>query len=61
MLLNAFGWWKVSQISYISSLIAFGLGAIAAAAGSFGLAWSGFDRKETAAVQDGTHEAIKVA
>jgi hypothetical protein len=26
MLLNAFGWWKVSQIMYIASLIAFGLG-----------------------------------
>jgi hypothetical protein len=47
MLLNAFGWWKVSQITYILSLAAFGLGAIAAAAGSFGLAWSGFRREET--------------
>jgi hypothetical protein len=61
MLLNAFGWWKVSQITYIFSLIAFGLGSIALVAGSFGLAWSGFDRRETAVVHDGTHEAIKVA
>ncbi len=61
MLLNAFGWWKVSQISYIISLITFGLGAIALLAGSFGLAWSGFERKETTVVQDGSHEAIKVA
>ena len=28
MLLNAYGWWKVSQIMYIASLIAFGLGAL---------------------------------
>ena len=26
MLLNAYGWWKVSQITYIASLAAFGLG-----------------------------------
>ncbi len=41
MLLNAFGWWKVSQIAYIGSLVAFGLGAIAFLAGVFGFAWSG--------------------
>ena len=29
MLLNAYGWWKVSQIMYIGSLIAFGLGGLA--------------------------------
>ena len=29
MLLNAFGWWKVSQIAYIASLVAFGLGTVA--------------------------------
>jgi hypothetical protein len=28
MLLNAYGWWKVSQITYIVSLISFGLGAL---------------------------------
>ncbi len=28
MLLNAYGWWKVSQITYIASLIAFGLGGL---------------------------------
>jgi hypothetical protein len=42
MLLNAFSWWKVSQIAYIASLISFGLGAIAFAAGLFSLIWSGF-------------------
>jgi len=29
MLLNTYGWWKVSQIAYIASLVAFGLGAAA--------------------------------
>jgi hypothetical protein len=38
MLLNAFGWWKVSQIAYIASLAMFGLGAIALAAGALGFA-----------------------
>src|SRR5580700_11093293 len=28
MLLNAYGWWKVSQITYIISLAAFGLGTV---------------------------------
>jgi hypothetical protein len=30
MLLNAYGWWKVSQITYIIALAAFGLGTVAA-------------------------------
>jgi hypothetical protein len=29
MLLNAYGWWKVSQITYIIALAAFGFGAVA--------------------------------
>lgn len=35
MLLNAFGWWKVSQITYIASLVSFGLGAVAAFVAGF--------------------------
>jgi len=31
MLLNAYGWWKVSQITYILALVMFGLGTLAAA------------------------------
>ena len=38
MLLNAYGWWKVSQILYIASLIAFGLGGLALAGSVAGLA-----------------------
>jgi hypothetical protein len=37
ILLNAFGWWKVSQITFIASLIAFGLGGLALLASLFGL------------------------
>jgi len=35
MLLNAYGWWKVSQITYIISLAMFGLGTLAAIGAAF--------------------------
>jgi len=35
MLLNAYGWWKVSQITYIIALASFGLAALAAAGSAF--------------------------
>jgi len=38
MLLNAYGWWKVSQITYIISLAMFGLGTVSFLAGIFGFA-----------------------
>jgi len=38
ILLNAFGWWKVSQITFISSLVLFGLGALSVGAGIYGFA-----------------------
>jgi hypothetical protein len=38
ILLNAFGWWKVSQITYTASLITFGLGGLTLLASLFGLA-----------------------
>ena len=37
MLLNAYGWWKVSQILYIASLISFALGGLALLVSLFGL------------------------
>jgi hypothetical protein len=37
ILLNAFGWWKVSQITYIAALVLFGLGGLTALASLFGL------------------------
>ncbi|HXL92428.1 MAG TPA: hypothetical protein VN969_26120 [Streptosporangiaceae bacterium] len=40
MLLNAYGWWKVSQITYICSLAALSLGGLTLLGGAFGLATS---------------------
>ena len=45
MLLSAYGWWKVSQITYIISLAAFGLGALSFLGGLFGFASLRRDRK----------------
>ena len=45
MLLNAYGWWKVSQITYIISLAAFALGTLSFLAGLFGFASLRHDRK----------------
>jgi hypothetical protein len=50
MLLNAYGWWKVSQILYIAALVAFGLGGLALIGSVFALALG--RRPEI------THEAI---
>ena len=50
ILLNAYGWWKVSQITYIAALICFGLGGLTLLASVFGLT---LGRKEAI-----THEAI---
>ena len=50
MLLNAYGWWKVSQIMYIAALVAFGLGGLTAIGSVFVLALG--RRPEI------THEAI---
>jgi hypothetical protein len=49
MLLNAYGWWKVSQIVYIISLVAFGLGTVSFLTGLFGFASLRHDRKLAAA------------
>ena len=38
MLLNAYGWWKVSQITYIAALVAFGLGGLTLIGSMFALA-----------------------
>jgi hypothetical protein len=48
MLLNAYGWWKVSQITYIIALAAFGLGTVSFLAGLFGFARIGRDKKAAA-------------
>jgi hypothetical protein len=37
MLLNAYGWWKASQIMYIAALTAYGLAALALAGSAIAL------------------------
>jgi hypothetical protein len=49
MLLNAYGWWKVSQITYVISLVLFGLGTVSFLGGLFGFASFRHDRKLAAA------------
>ena len=57
MLLNAYGWWKVSQITYIISLAAFGLGTVAGL-GSIFLFVTGRRNKDEAPMPPTGHEAI---
>src|ERR1700748_3575725 len=65
MLLNAYGWWKVSQITYIIALAAFGLGTVSFLAALFGFASLRRDRKPATAqvgpaieqINDAGHEA----
>ena len=40
MLLNAFGWWKVSQITFIAAIVAFAAGGLGLLASLFGLTLS---------------------
>jgi hypothetical protein len=54
MLLNAYGWWKVSQIAYIAALAAFGLGAVAA----FGSAFLFLAGRKNAPMPPAGHETI---
>jgi len=53
MLLNAYGWWKVSQITYIAAIAAFALGGLALIGSLFALTLG--RRPEI------THEAIPAA
>jgi hypothetical protein len=57
MLLNAYGWWKVSQITYIISLAAFGLGTVAGL-GSIFLFVAGRRNKGDAPMPPTGHETI---
>src|ERR1700756_709650 len=57
MLLNAYGWWKVSQITYIISLVAFGLGAVAGLSSIF-LFTTGRRNKGDAPMPPAGHETV---
>jgi hypothetical protein len=54
MLLNAYGWWKVSQIPYIASIAVFALAGLTLAGSVFGLASS----RKTRPAAVITHESI---
>jgi len=61
MLLNAYGWWKVSQIVYIVSLVLFGLGAVAGLGSVYLLAFGRRPRRPAQVTQPGGHETITPA
>jgi hypothetical protein len=62
MLLNAYGWWKVSQITYIISLTAFALGGLTALASALGFATAGRrNRPQAAAAADTTKTPVPAA
>jgi hypothetical protein len=56
MLLNAYGWWKVSQITYIAALALFGLGTVAGLGSIFTFATG--RRNNSVLVLPAGHEAI---
>ena len=60
MLLNAYGWWKVSQITFIASLIAFGLAGLAFLS-SLAALTLGHQPEITHEVITGTTDQTKVA
>jgi hypothetical protein len=58
MLLSAYGWWKVSQITYIISLVVFGFGAVAGLASGFLFAFGRRPKDAVQVAQPGGHETI---
>ena len=61
MLLNAYGWWKVSQIVYIVSLVLFGLGTVAGLGAAYLLAFGRRPERTGTVAQPDAHEAITPA
>jgi hypothetical protein len=61
MLLNAYGWWKVSQITYIISLVLFGFGAVAGLGSGFLFAFGRRPKGAVQVTQPSGHETITPA
>jgi hypothetical protein len=61
MLLNAYGWWKVSQITYIASLACFGLGGLALAGSALGFAAGRRTRKDAQVIPHAGPATAKAA
>ena len=58
MLLNAYGWWKVSQIVYIVSLVLFGLGTAAGVGSAFLFTFGRRPKGSGQVAQPSGHEEI---
>jgi hypothetical protein len=58
MLLNAYGWWKVSQITYVISLVVFGLATVAGLGSAYLFTFGRRPRGSGQATQPGTREII---
>jgi uncharacterized membrane protein YbhN (UPF0104 family) len=58
VLLNAYGWWKVSQIVYIVSLVLFGLGTVAGLGAAYLFAFGRRPERTGTAAQPEGHETI---
>jgi hypothetical protein len=61
MLLNAYGWWKVSQITYIAAIASFALAGLTLIGSAFGLAVGRRTRASTEALPDTRQVPVKVA
>jgi hypothetical protein len=61
MLLNAYGWWKVSQITYIIALVLFGLGTVAGFGSAFLFAFGRRPKGAAQVAQPAGHETITPA
>ena len=53
MLLNAYGWWKVSQITYIAAIAAFALGGLTLIGSAFGFAFARKPHTQPAIIRTG--------
>jgi hypothetical protein len=53
MLLNAYGWWKVSQITYIAAIASFALGGLALTGSAAGFAFARKPQAQPAVIRTG--------
>ena len=61
MLLSAYGWWKVSQIVYIVSLVLFGLGTVVGLGAAYLFTFGRRPRSAAQVAQPSGHETITPA
>jgi hypothetical protein len=61
MLLNAYGWWKVSQLTYIAALAAYALGGLALIGSAAGLLIGRRNRPQAVIRPQATKAPVTVA